>query len=467
MVIGDSLAQGCRSLSVASHLCEQSYSAILAREQGWSFNVPAFPRPVLFDLEDVVRKYLNWGIIGGWVFLFNRLQAGFDEWVQHFLSPASVGTEWCDNLAISGATLEEMGADRNRARHFSWTRSRGVIEKHRGSSIRELIFEKKDAIGELHLAINAGFVLNPHGLRKYADWTMLDWVDARRPKRLLVHMGHNNGLYPIGSNAEFVDLEEKTLPAYKRMIDEIMAVTKVTQQVIFLLLPKVSAVANLEIVGDGRDDHGYGPRYRPVFSTSLNEFTGAQMRAVDEMIKKVNRALRDHIRQYDGSHWVEVVEAYEILEANDYKQTLDRSRQTYVPPYAINNRYLKGSGKTLLSGGRMRGSPSGVKWAFDDGGFQSIDGMHPTALGYCEMAIELGKRLNWKYNKEKVRKTALANEKLITAYPAGHQSVVSAMKFLRGRPKNGVSHEPVIDEANKDGNVVHMALSAQRACARC
>lgn len=466
MVIGDSLAQGCRSLSVARHLCDQSYSSILAAAQGWKFNTPPFARPVLFDLEELTRKYLHWGILVGWPLLYKRLQENLNEWIEHFTERKGAELEWCDNLAVAGANLEELGADPKRSNHFSWAKSLPVVQSFRDTSVKDLVLKRKSELGGLHLAINSGFVLNPKGLAKYANWTPLDWVEARQPKRLLVHMGHNNGLYSIGSNAVKVNLEALTLPPYLRMIDAIMAVTSVKQQVIFVLLPKISAVANLEILGEERDAHGYGPRYQPVFSTSASEFSGADMREIDLEITRINRAARDHLRKYQDSHWVEVVEAYEMLEANDFKQTLDRARQTYIGNYAINNRYLRGSGKTLRSGGGGRSTPSGVKWRFDEGGFQSMDGMHPTAVGYGEFAIEIGKRLNLSYDKTEIRKDALKNEKLITQYPAGHQTILSAMKFLRGRPKKTESFEPEVQEDNRDNNAVHLVLAAQRACGR-
>ena len=56
MVIGDSLSQGCRSLSVTRPFCQQSWPARVAKCQGWNFLVPDFPRPILFDLEEEVRQ---------------------------------------------------------------------------------------------------------------------------------------------------------------------------------------------------------------------------------------------------------------------------------------------------------------------------------------------------------------------------------------------------------------------------
>ena len=55
MIIGDSQAQGCRSLTVTADYSKQSWAARVANSQGWQFRTPDFPRPILFDLEQEIR----------------------------------------------------------------------------------------------------------------------------------------------------------------------------------------------------------------------------------------------------------------------------------------------------------------------------------------------------------------------------------------------------------------------------
>jgi hypothetical protein len=59
MVIGDSLPQGCRSLSVTADFCAQSWPARMAAARGWDFVTPDFPRPVLYQLEDEILNHLG------------------------------------------------------------------------------------------------------------------------------------------------------------------------------------------------------------------------------------------------------------------------------------------------------------------------------------------------------------------------------------------------------------------------
>lgn len=62
MVIGDSLAQGCRSLSVTAKFCAESYGARIARERGWEFEAPNHPRPEsLRNIEAEIRRLSSSG----------------------------------------------------------------------------------------------------------------------------------------------------------------------------------------------------------------------------------------------------------------------------------------------------------------------------------------------------------------------------------------------------------------------
>src|SRR3712207_1435363 len=84
MVIGDSLAQGCRSMTVSKALCDQSWPARVAQEQGWEFITPDFPRPVLFDLEEEVRRLDTLTLsVEGFRFqgITDRIRANLDVWL--------------------------------------------------------------------------------------------------------------------------------------------------------------------------------------------------------------------------------------------------------------------------------------------------------------------------------------------------------------------------------------------------
>ena len=107
MVIGDSLAQGCRSLSVTSLFCSQSWPARVAAAMGWSYVPPNHPWPVLFDLEREIRNLnpvamsLDTIRLEGFI---GRYLDNLNKW-EHRL-PDSV--ECFDNLALAGAVVADL-----------------------------------------------------------------------------------------------------------------------------------------------------------------------------------------------------------------------------------------------------------------------------------------------------------------------------------------------------------------------
>lgn len=461
MVIGDSLAQGCRSLSVTAKFCAESYSTVIARSQGWAFQAPSFPRPVLFDLEELVRDYVSPSGLVLIPKLYRKVQGNLDAWRADFSTPAATaGPEWHDNLAISGATLADLEA-------FRWSASRNEVHAQAGVDLLDLVRGAKGNLARLHLAINSGYVLNPRGKAKYADWNALRWVAERRPRRLLIHMGHNNGLYPIGSNAEPRDIVQTTVTPYLAAIDAIEQATTKDQQLIFLLLPKISSVANLAVPDGGQPDpHGYSPRYSPIFSTSGLSFTAAGMKAMDDGIKAANVAIRRRLQQLEAHRTVRVIDAYDILESNDYKNSRDPKRQIVIGSTTVDNRYLKEE-RRLVSVGPIgpRSGGSYARFRFAYGGFQSLDGMHPTAVGYAEVALEIMKALNLVYDKPSIRKTALAQESLITRFPAGLLWLRAILEARRHRPESA-GGAPLPADGDPHTDTAHTIEALQAAVLR-
>ena len=56
MVVGDSVAQGIRFLSISHEFASYAYPKLIADCQGRDFRVSDVPRPVLIDLEDEARQ---------------------------------------------------------------------------------------------------------------------------------------------------------------------------------------------------------------------------------------------------------------------------------------------------------------------------------------------------------------------------------------------------------------------------
>jgi len=108
MIIGDSLAQGCRSLTVKKEFCAQSWAARIAREQNWKFVTPDFPIPVLFDLEDEVRR-LDTLSIGFDEMRFKGLLGRVRDNLQAWLANTPTSAFPCfDNLGLAGCLIDDL-----------------------------------------------------------------------------------------------------------------------------------------------------------------------------------------------------------------------------------------------------------------------------------------------------------------------------------------------------------------------
>jgi hypothetical protein len=134
------------------------------------------------------------------------------------------------------------------------------------------------------------------------------------------------------------------IQAYKGLIDQIAAITDGSQEVIFILLPKVSAVANLAVTGSGPNDNGYWAQYQPVFSTSKNTFTAQAMQAQDDNIRSVNSAISAYLATLSNARpgSIHVISAYELFAGFDYKNSLDVNKQIKSNSLSIDKSLYRG-----------------------------------------------------------------------------------------------------------------------------
>jgi lysophospholipase L1-like esterase len=417
MVIGDSLAQGCHSLSVTKTFCEMSYAAQVASVLNWQFRKPSLPQPVLFDLEEIVRYYLDlWRLED----LLNYLQSNLESWRKYFRESHTDGPEYFDNLAVAGASINE-------TRSLTYTNTLAVLKKYQDFSFHDPEKINGGTVSDLHVAINSGFVLNPRGKDDYAGFNMLDWVKLRQPKRLVIHAGHNDGLYKIGGDAvPEEDLLQVTAERYVELIDDIEKVTKPDQLLIFILLPKISAAANLAVSGHGPNREGYWEKYAPVFSLSNRSFTATEMQSQDAAVVSANETIRRRLDVLKESRKVEVINAYDLFDRWDYKNYRVPDDQVVIDGRRFDNRYIEGIGPYFLLGG-----------------LQSIDGMHPTNIGYGLLAIELLRALK-KDNPEQLLHDALVKEDLIMKFPSALEIVVYLLGLVRhlSRDEHGRALRP-------------------------
>ncbi len=432
MVIGDSLAQGCRSLTVKREFCAQSWAARIAQCQGWRFITPDFPIPVLFDLEQEIRQ-LDTGTIrfkelrfNG---LFDRVRDNLSAWLAN--TPTSAFACF-DNLALSGCLIDDLYT--RTVRSSAEEVARLAPEGATLDVVQNLL---GGTLGSLHLAINARFTLNPSRNPEFDNLTPLDWVTRRKPGILLVQVGHNHGLYRIGSEAVATAPPGDTFtepggPGHRPYFEQWAQLAKRLAQlpsevhtILVTLLPKVGAVANLRPRGVERDQ-GYAATYEPVLSTSTSVLAGSQLRAIDQEIQNANarikKILQDAADAAGTANRLKFLDVYALFEARDYKNSLDTSRRIPVTPtFTIDDCYLDSRLEIFFPFGRK----------ISAGGFQSIDGMHATGCGYADLASEAMTLLGLAHDRGALLNRALLEDSLLNRYPPELDFLVGILALAR------------------------------------
>ena len=456
MVIGDSLAQGCRSLTVRKDYCAQSWGARLAAAQGWRFATPDLPQPILFDLEDEIRRLGDLVLLSPTSVQFGgiipRLMANLRGWLANRFSSAYTAF---DNLGLSGAQPYDLYT---RTAATSQAEITSILP-HNGA---QQILLHREQIGSLHLAINGRFTLNPSRDPRFADLTPLDWVRARMPKRLFVQIGHNNGLYAIGSSAadkpfdQANDNGDPFYDSFQRLAKELAALPAEVGSIVCLLLPKVGAVANLHPRSAVRNAHGYADTYEPFFSTSAATFTGVRLAEIDAAIHAANdkiHAILTAAAEAGGTaKRLRFFDSFSMFEKYDFKNSFDPHRRIPLDANrAIDNDYV--TGKLVPQWPFPPGTPPYRK-ELAGGGFQSIDGMHPTACGYAVLAHELMSLLELGSNDlPALLERGFADDSLLHDFPLKLDALLKIFSLLKLSHQHGVqtaTPKQVIAEGDQD-----------------
>lgn len=444
MIIGDSLAQGCRSLSVTREYCGESYPAVMAQLASFNTNLADPRQPVLFDLEAIAGDVIFQGVptvLGG-------IQSNYAAWLKGFAAGKTnsvSGAEFFDNLAVTGFALEDtLGEDIQRAGKYPTFGTPALAEKTLQKFPKLDLLRHAAQIGSLHLAVNARFVLNPANKAKYQNWNQVRWVLERQPRNLIVHIGHNNGLYGIGAGGDLEEwfanwaggVDAPAMTRYEKLIAQLAAGLPRTK-IIFVGLPKVGAVANLMPLSEQRlaADPTYFRDYETVFPLP-KVMHGDDVRAADESICAVNTMIAQKVAAADaGAGRLSCFSAYEFFANYDTKNL--GTPPLKVGRTEIANTYLQGHFRRRP--GRP-GSPPRFEWDYASGGLLSIDGMHPTSIGYSVLAFDLVEKLTGRKVSTAARnrqlKIALRGERLINRYPQGLHGLRDLIRLFGDRRQN-------------------------------
>lgn len=204
MAIGDSLYNGVQSLRINWWLSEWSAPSLVAIGMGLikerngdrngdrSFYGPQYPdqgkspsktRSYGFNLE-ALPSPLQYG----------KIVPNQRDWLQElaFSYVPKNGRVMVDNLSFSGANSIDL---------------LDVAAGLYGEAAKDTLGRMKsfDRLSDAFFYSNAYFVLNPTKNRCVDKMTVIQQVEFRRPKRLLVNIGANNGLYRIAFLAAGLD----------------------------------------------------------------------------------------------------------------------------------------------------------------------------------------------------------------------------------------------------------------------
>jgi lysophospholipase L1-like esterase len=434
MIIGDSLAQGCRSLTVNADFCKQAWAARAANTQGWQFRTPDFPRPILFDLEQEIRSLGDLIQIAPSDIRFSGLIDRFLEnlraWLANNVESAFLSF---DNLGLSGAQPYDLYS---RTAASSGMEITALCPNGTATSTINI-----SDFGKLHLALDGRFVLNPSHNPEFANMTPIQWVEARLPKRLFVQIGHNNGLYSIGADADPTKINftqnnengETFIDSFRKIAQALAELPAEVQSVVVVLLPKVGAVANLKPTDNARHN-GYAENYAPVFSISKTLLPGTVLASVDQQIAATNATIQQIFtsaaQATNQVARLKFLDTFQLFESIDYKNSLDKAKRIAIDQNnMIDNDYVAGG---LIPQVPFPPGRPPFRKVINRGGFESIDGMHPTGCGYAFFANKVMDLLSLPNNDlAKLMEESFIEDALLHDFPLKLDLVVSILMELR------------------------------------
>lgn len=356
MAIGDSIYNGTRSLTTNAELARLSVPAQVARAFGWAFSTPAYPFDVLFNLEALFRAD---------AFDLDTLKAAVVANAQGWLDrDCWADDDGFDNIAIAQTTIGDLSSS-TYLNHVS--RIAPLLARLRNASGIDF-----GALADLYEAINTSFVLNPRRdpASRWADKTPLEIVAERRPKRLLVDIGINDGVWTVCLGAIKTEFDPAAIATAMHDLGERLAEMKAAGRVdtIYLnLIPKASCIANLMPRHDPDRPPG-GTGYYAEYLGRLGQLgglTAGDMEAIDEEIVALNDAIRDDLGPMFADGGLAFVDTYAMVATRDDKHFRD-SKPIWVRNWRLNNVPLQGFSHK--------------------GGLYGLDNLHPTTVGYAVLA---------------------------------------------------------------------------------
>ena len=383
MAIGDSMFNGVRSAMINDELAGSSPIAAFAKAAGIaSFVRPSYPREILIDIEREARKSIP-GLVSDLLSLKKIIVPNARKWLS--TSGLDSRPAYHDNVACAGADYQSM---MTRTGATALQEAQAALERIENSE--DLAFRD---VMLLWFGLNDNFVLDPSRGRKGAQisqQSQVRQVIERRPKRLFVNIGSNEGLFNFGLLGQYKesDLEIGKSGIYKSLVDGAKnlgeslaaALAGVDMVVHFNTLVRPRAVPNLAPLDDREMLLGPKPAgaYFKHYSTKVgirNPVKPAVVQAFDKMIRAANDASFTALQNALGQAGIRAikVDIYDDINRFDSKHWGDARAIDVGVPW------------------KMRNLPFATGGPFNkrQGGVCGLDNMHPTAVGYAVMARAL------------------------------------------------------------------------------
>ncbi len=427
VTIGDSLTHGFQSGAIFN--TSLSYPNIIAREMGWNqLRYPTYEGPgggLPINLERLVRQIgqkfgddIQWWEFPSFLSLVrNFLDEAEDYWERDAGSiPPDPSGKINHNLAVYGWDLRNtLSATAETCQQVLEENPpkddylRQVVEFHNERAAIRVLNSARDAQGNALTPLQAAAALGAEGTKETNDG---DGIET-----LIILIGANNALGSILTfNVVWSDTGYDNMAINDRYtvwrptdfqaeLDQIVEQVKQirARHVIWGTVPHVTIAPFARGVNKDRNGNKAEPgsRYFPFYTLpwiSDEEFdpdkhpkiTGPEARAIDSAIDQYNEAITETVRRgrSEGRDWY-VFEAAGLLDRL-------ASRRYLEDPQARPGWWDKVGGSYKLPPALQKLSPVPDSRFYragpngrTDGGLFSLDGIHPTTIGYGIMAQEL------------------------------------------------------------------------------
>ena len=462
MALGGSVFNGVSSMQINWWLADWSPPAQVARalhgiakqEPVPGFAVPSYPD---YGKDPYGKGTFRLGLDLETVNLsglapFVRDQAARMAWFKDY--KATDGPTFNDNLAFGGAAIDDIlyGTARDYRRRLDahrrseafppdrdkpWKKYEGVRTYARiiedAKNVRGLK-EAASAAGALttvFFAENSAFVLDPTRDACIEEMTPLDQVILRQPKRLIVGVGSNSGLFtflytgqPVNDYCgdvsftfgkevkewkSYLSIADTSGPVFlqgmDRLLDKLVAEGKEIEHIYVLGQLRPSSIANLK-PGRGQTERpGLGNYYESYVldfaPEGSREVSGALVREADDLNRRINAALKARVEARNNGLTrtrFSFVDLDPVADGYDYKHSGMEDHQIVITSRhlpALGNKVVRLDNQVLSFSRRAERLSDGTSAGqhIEAGGMFSIDNLHPTVVGYSLVANELLKAI--------------------------------------------------------------------------